>query len=302
MKIKELDLDKQEWLSQAERIQYDNPQFPAFLRKNCITANPIFRSTLQWHDEVEFIYVFFGSALYNVNGEIISIHAGEGIFINARQLHVIVSDNGNACNLYCVILHPVLLCSSSYIAEKFIRPIIENESIPYLHLSVNIPWQKIILEKISQIYEHKDYPDGELLTQRYFTEIWEQLYSHLDITAQTVKLPNQQLYILKNMISYIHAHYMDKVTIEQICAAGNVGKTTCISIFKKHTNRTPVTFLTEYRLQMSIQLLENTDLSITEICYETGFSNASYYAETFKKFYGLSPREFRNRQSIAIDY
>ena len=95
---------------------------------------------------------------------------------------------------------------------------------------------------------------------------------------------------------------MDKITIEQICATGNIGKTTCINIFKKHTNRTPITFLTEYRLQMSIQLLENTDLSITEICYETGFSNASYYAETFKKFYGLSPREFRNGKTIAIDY
>lgn len=88
------------------------------------------------------------------------------------------------------------------------------------------------------------------------------------------------------MISYIHAHYMEKITLEQISAAGNVGKTTCTSIFKNHTNSTPVTFLIEYRLQKSLELLQNTDLSITEICYETGFSNASYLQKPSGHFMG----------------
>lgn len=287
---------------QSERILYDNPEFPAFLRKNYIEANTIFPSTLQWHDEVEFIYVFSGSIKYNVNGEIISIKTGEGIFVNARQLHVIMSDCGNDCNLYCVILHPLLLCSSSYIAKKYVQPIIANDSITYLHLSKHISWQQFILEKISQIYEDKDSPKGELLIQKYFIEIWEQLYEYIKSDIESAPVQNQQLYALKNMISYIHAHYMEKVTLEQICAAGNVGKTTCINIFKKHTNSTPTSFLIEYRLQMSLQLLQNTDLSITEICYETGFSNASYYAKTFREFYKQSPRQFRNEHTQIINY
>lgn len=280
---------------QAEKILYDNPEFPAFLRKNDIEKNPVFPSTLQWHDEVEFIYVFSGSIKYNVNGKMISIREGEGIFVNARVLHVISSDFGNSCKLYCVILHPLLLCSSSYIAKKYVQPIIENESISYVHLSAAVSWQKHILERIRQIYEEKDTPAGELLIQKYFIEIWEQLYTHLKPEFPSAPVQNQQLYALKNMISYIHAHYMEKITLEQISAAGNVGKTTCTSIFKNHTNSTPVTFLIEYRLQKSLELLQNTDLSITEICYETGFSNASYFTKTFRAFYGQTPNQFRKK-------
>lgn len=277
----------------AERIYYDNPDFPAFIRKNYIPENPRFPEMTQWHDEVEFITVLSGSIKYNINGEIVTIHKGEGIFVNAKQLHVIVSDYGNSCELYCIILHPILLCSSKYVAQKYVSPIIENPDIPYLFLSNKISWQANIISDIEQIYECSTEESAQLKTVMLFHDIWEKIYSNMNISMPPANKQNHRLSALKSMITYIQEHYMDKITIEDISNAGNVGKTTCNMLFKKYTNYTPIEYLTNYRLQISIQFMQNTDLTITEICYETGFSGASYFSETFHKHFGCNPSKYR---------
>ena len=95
------------------------------------------------------------------------------------------------------------------------------------------------------------------------------------------------------MISYIETHHREKITLSQISAAGNAGKTTCCTIFQKYVNQTPMSYLTNYRLQKSVELLHQTDMTVTEIAYESGFSGASYFTETFKKVYGCTPTGYR---------
>ena len=53
--------------------------------------------------------------------------------------------------------------------------------------------------------------------------------------------------------------------------------------------------LTEYRLNKSVELLTNTDKSILEIAYDTGFSNSSYYTEIFGGRFGCTPSQYRKR-------
>lgn len=277
----------------AERIYYDNPDFPAFVRKNYIPQNPCFPEMTQWHDEVEFITVFSGSIKYNVNGEIVTLREGEGIFVNAKQLHVIKANYSDSCGLYCVILHPVLLCSSKYAAQKYVSPIIENQNIPYLLLSSKISWQADIISDVKEIYECTDKETAQLRIVMLFHDIWEKMYSNINLNLTAANKQNPHLSSLKDMITYIQEHYMEKITIKDISNAGNVGKTTCNMLFKKYTNYTPVEYITNYRLQMSLQLMQTTDLTITEIYYQTGFSGASYFSETFHKHFGCTPRKYR---------
>lgn len=92
------------------------------------------------------------------------------------------------------------------------------------------------------------------------------------------------------MIHYIHKNYASKITLSDISVTGKVGKTTCTSIFQKYTNETPISYLTNFRLKKSLELLLSTDKTISEICYQVGFSGASYYTETFHKAYGYIPK------------
>ena len=277
-----------------ERIHYDWDDFPVLLRKNTFDfyCRPSSAQS-HWHHDVEFIAVIEGSILYNVNGEIIRMCAGEGIFVNAQQFHYILSDDGAYSRFYCAVLHPMLLCSSYRVEQLYVRTVLENDSIPYLFLRNSIPWQKEVLHYVGELYEKSRNGAAELRIQQMFMELWEILYENMGDKKETVSGSNHSLSVLKNMIMYIHQGYHDKIALEDICKAGGVGKTTCTAIFKKYVGCTPNAFLTEFRLQKAVELLRETDMSITEIAYETGFSGASYFAETFKQKFGCSPREYR---------
>ena len=54
-----------------------------------------------------------------------------------------------------------------------------------------------------------------------------------------------------------------------------------------------------YRASMSAQLLLDTDKSIAEICFEVGFNSQSHYGQMFRRFFHMSPREYRVRYGKA---
>ena len=119
-----------------------------------------------------------------------------------------------------------------------------------------------------------------------------QYISFLLMSNHTIKF-NHHLNTLKEMISYIQQHYQEKISLEDIATSGAVGKTMCTKLFTTYVNRTPFEFLKDYRIEQSVSLLKETDLSITDISYETGFSSPSYFGECFRASLGCSPLEYR---------
>lgn len=72
-----------------------------------------------------------------------------------------------------------------------------------------------------------------------------------------------------------------------------MGRTTCCALFREYTNLSPLAYLTDYRLERARELLQKTDLSVTAVGQEVGFSTPSYFAKMFRERYGKTPREFR---------
>ena len=61
---------------------------------------------------------------------------------------------------------------------------------------------------------------------------------------------------------------------------------------KALTNRSTTNFIRTVRLHKAKELLLNTDLNVTEVAFEVGFQDVSYFSRTFKTEFGLSPRGF----------
>ena len=70
---------------------------------------------------------------------------------------------------------------------------------------------------------------------------------------------------------------------------------------REKNDYSPIEFVRQFRVSKSMELLKNTYLSITEIAYEVGFNNASFYTETFKKLRGITPKEFRKSCGVNCD-
>ena len=71
----------------SENVAYNNPDFPAYVKKGQLSSYPDFRAVSHWHDDLEFILIFDGQMFYDVNGQRILLQTGEGIFVNSRCFH-----------------------------------------------------------------------------------------------------------------------------------------------------------------------------------------------------------------------
>ena len=95
------------------------------------------------------------------------------------------------------------------------------------------------------------------------------------------------------MLSFIHRHYAEKVTVARIADAAGVSEREVTRSFRQDLNQTPIEYLISYRLNEAKKLLADNDAAITEICYQCGFSDSAYFGKTFRRAYGMTPSEYR---------
>ncbi len=279
--------------SLSENVNYNFSSYPAYIKKGLLSKYPNYAAVSHWHDDVEFIVTLSGRMQYNINGNIVWIEEGDGIFINARQLHYGFSGEHQECEFICVLLHPLLLCSLPYIEQEYVEPIISNHAFSYWLLDKDVDWENSVLALLKEMYAALDMDFPHLQIQSLFCQVWSHLYEHAPKEQRQSAKRYHQLSALKDMIGYIQKHYNEKISLDDIALAGGVCKSRCCSLFGEYLNQTPNHYLTHYRLRKSIDLMHASDMTITEISYEVGFSGASYYAETFRKYFGCSPTGYR---------
>lgn len=278
----------------SERVKYDYPDLPVYIRRAFLSSYPNYAADSHWHSDIEMIAILSGQMLYNVNGKIITLNEGEGILVNSKQLHYGFSETKTECDFICILFHPLMLCLTKMFEAEFVNPIL-NSGVAYWHLSPKVHWQDEILKHIRSICDKKDDKAAPLHIQSSICLLWNEIITNTDSFSANGKSSAPKLTVLKKMIAYIHEHYSKKLTLADISAAGNISKRTCGTVFLEYQNKTPIEFLVDYRLRKSIELMKNTDMTILEISIAVGFSGASYYAETFKKCFGKSPAEYRKQ-------
>ena len=100
---------------------------------------------------------------------------------------------------------------------------------------------------------------------------------------------------IKEAVSYIDNNLDKKLTIDGISRSINISKSTIYRNFHSFLNCTVNEYMTLKRIEKSVDLLLNTDLSIEDITQKVGFESASYYSKVFKKHKGLSPLKYRKK-------
>ena len=281
----------------SEVFHFDIPDYPISIKKNFIPRDCDFGDlSIHWHEEIEITYVIAGSIKHQLNGKKVTINAGEAIFINSKQLHLIES-NDEDCVLYCLIFHPTILCSSNYIAKKYISPIVDNEKLDYFFLKESDASHKPILDAIKRIKQLEDDGENELIMMTTLYDLWRNLHEVLPKAKTCEKLVNEDLRTVQKMMLKVHNQYADNINLEDICNAGNIGKTKGTKLFFEYINMTPVDYLINYRLEIAARLLRDSKLSVIDIALEAGFSDSSYFARVFKKRVGMSPLAYRKQEN-----
>ena len=284
----ELDLND----DRSEKIHYDFEDYPILVNKAHLSTYPNFSAPSHWHDSIEIVVVLSGFMNYNVNGKIIPMNPGEGAFVNSRQLHFGYSDE-QECEFIFAVIHPILLCSSVAVEKDFVMPLVKNQNAAFLKLEKQNPIHQKVIENLKLMYQAKNSKTAPLEIQSLFAMMWASLFKLLMKENEKPKKQSGDLTILKNIVVFIQQNFSDKLTLNEIAKAGCVGQSKCCKLFNQFFHQTPNEFLTAYRLSKACELLKTSDDSIENIAFSVGFSGASYFAETFKKAFAQSPKEYR---------
>ena len=103
---------------------------------------------------------------------------------------------------------------------------------------------------------------------------------------------------MNKVLEYALTNYKAEVSISAAAKLVNFSESAFSRYFKSRTQKSFLNFVIEMRLNESCRLLNETDLSVLEICYESGFKNLSNFNRLFRKRFGQNPVEYRKRRKM----
>ncbi|WP_168119592.1 response regulator [Paenibacillus sp. HB172176] len=110
-----------------------------------------------------------------------------------------------------------------------------------------------------------------------------------------------ELSVIEASRRFIDENYMYDLNLTALADKYNYNVSYFSELFKAKTGMTFVQYVSQVRMGHAMELLKTTTLSLWDISELTGFSNASYFSSRFKRMHGMSPSEYRQRQSEKND-
>jgi len=248
---------------------------------------------LHWHDEIQFVFVIKGEALFQINEEKCVVQEGDGIFLNSGCLHMAEDYNESDCTYICLNVSPHFVLSQE-LYNTYVYPYIQATNQPYVYLNAKDSWGRNILDLIFKIYLliKEKLPLYELDVTVQLASIWKSLIIHgFQLEYDQTEIAKSQR--MKEMLHWIHQHYHEKIRLEDIAQAGQLSRSECCRYFKRMLKETPMNYVTNHRIHQSLILLQQETSNVTEVAYEVGFNSTSYFIDQFRKIMNMTPLAYK---------
>lgn len=145
--------------------------------------------------------------------------------------------------------------------------------------------QRIMIAMVGETYVERVGSFINLLSFIAFTETVDVVGCPVVEDRNTKRIQSVYLYVMNN--------YQYPITLDEVAQHINMEKSSFCLFFRKMTKRTFFTFLLEYRIESSCQMLLKTSKTIAEVCISSGFRDIPYYNRIFKKIKQMTPTAYR---------
>ncbi|MEW4371520.1 AraC family transcriptional regulator [Paenibacillus kandeliae] len=249
---------------------------------------------LHWHDELQFVLITQGQALFQVQDQQVHIREGEVLFINSGCLHMAEAVQGYECTYICLDVAPQFVTTQELYASC-VQPYIQATNLPFTLIDPQQAWGHDIAQAIrlirQSLQKRPAFFEMELAVQ--LASIWKSLISHgFQPEYHAADMVKSQR--MKQMLEWIHLHYADRVTLDEIATAGALSRSECCRYFRRFLKTTPLNYVADYRIQQSLMLLQG-ERSVTEAAYQVGFNSTSYFIERFRSVMHMTPLSYKKR-------
>ena len=282
-----------------EQIPHDILAFPVAFYCDELATLPNHAGPMHWHPYFEIATAQSGAMDYQVGQTHTILEPGDSIFVNQNTLHGIRQISGVAPDPLpnIVFSGTVVAPENSTIYQKYIKPILTCNSLPFVVFRHDSNLWKDVLQQILATYcALREQPDCyELAVQRNICCILEAIFRNFDSLpkseASRVQL-NTQIRLQK-MLAYIYENFAQTVTLADIADAANISRSEAWRCFQSYMGCSPVEALIQYRLQTAQRLLQQATPTLQEISFACGFNSVNYFSRQFRKRYGYSPGKNR---------
>ena len=284
---------------QKELKQHGNEQFPFLVSYQKLSEYESGSFMWHWHPEIEITYVQKGTMCYKVNHMVYHLKEGDIVFNNSGALHSGTMENQKDCAYIPVTFDSRLIYGffQSTVNSKYVDPVIQDSMLPAICIDQSEPWHKPFREYLLRIIalDEKKPDFYELDITICLQSMWRLLLEHITYEPQASRENSLEYDRIKKILSYIEENYQNKITLNDIAGHIHLCESECTRLFKRHMNTTLFAFLQEYRIERSLEFLQD-DQPVSAVADKAGFSDPNYYSKVFAKIKGCSPREYRNHR------
>lgn len=243
--------------------------------------SPIPITTAHWHRALELSIVFEGKIdFYNGNQHIIC-QENEVSLTNSEEIHYSIPHYNCFEDKY--------VGYTMQINYSFLEKLIPHLQKIYFDISnpkINKKISYLMLE-IFKLLESKD--------EVKYIKIYKYVLDIIIILVE--KCQNKKEVIVtkktKDILNYIHLHYQENIFLYEIACQFGFSKEYFSRFFKKEIGIPFKQYLINLRLNKSLELLKNKNLTILEVSIQSGFPSEVQFINSFKKYYHITPGTYR---------
>ena len=245
---------------------------------------------MHYHPYYEINFLLSGKRKYIFNNQIIEMNPQDVLIVKPNDLHKVIKADNETYERYIINVDASMILSlkkyNKKIEEIFKKNILRLDELDFQNL-INL---------IKVIEREKKEEEYYYSVRNYLERIFLDLLSYNSFEASDSQLTINDMR-LQDALNYIDLHYNENLKIET-CA-----KVSCMSIslftktFHKKVNKNFKEYVNYIRIKKACDLMIDTNLTITEISEEVGFDSLSYFGLIFKKYIGISPKEYRMKHT-----
>lgn len=297
----------------SERIYYNQPDLPLYTRNDMLSRFD-FNMACHWHRDLEFVHAVAGSMEYFVNGAVVHIPTGDGLFVNSNRLHYGFSPSRSECRYPAVVASPALFESAWQPAGAALELPCGSDAPDYVFLNHRIAAHRRVLRLIDDTVRfnvpNADEPaNPQADTIQAIGAAIQLCGAALELAREAMRSDvrcaqprhdmdgrrnNRDLMTALTMTGFIHRHFPEHITLDDIASSAATSRSRCCQVFRRYVNHTPNEYLTDYRIEQAMHMLGGTASDVAEVAGACGFSSPSYFIRVFRKRTGLTPQQWRH--------
>jgi AraC-like DNA-binding protein/quercetin dioxygenase-like cupin family protein len=250
-----------------------------------------------WHPEIELTLITEGEMIYHVNQSVFHLHEGDILFGNANVLHAGYMYENRDCQYVSITVDPKLIYGfqNSVLFKKYVEPVVQDFSLTAVYFDASVKGHKEMTEGIRRIIQADENREFgyELEITAELQNIWRVLCLNSISSRESSPREQGEFQRIRSVMDYIEENYMKKITLDDIAEEIHLCRSECCRFFKRYMKVSLFSYLQEYRIERSLEYLDDPSCSITDAAVNVGFSDSNYFSKVFLKVKGCSPRAYR---------